>query len=919
MRPIKLTMSAFGPYADHTVLELDRLGDRGIYLISGDTGAGKTTIFDAITYALYGEASGTTRDASMLRAKYAAAETPTEVELIFEYANKRYTVRRSPEYERESKRGSKMTTKRAEAELTLPDGSVITKMREVDAAIRNILGIDRTQFSQIAMIAQGDFLKLLLAPTDERIKIFRRIFNTEFYQKLQDELRSKTALVAKEHELLSVGVRQYIASLTGEGETARIELEAARSSEMPIAEVMVLAERLITADTAERDTLQSQLDAVEKDLQAQSGILGQALEIAKNKAMLTDATEKLKHRSMELTSLTTLLESEKSKQGELDQLGERIAVLRAALVKYDELKQLTDEQRSITHTFEKESKMLSVALAEVELRRKQQLLLEQEAAELKNAGEEKERLESARREIAARRDRLTDCKKELTAFDELSKKCTACREEYLRMQSRAQSLQLAYLQLNKAFLDEQAGIIAETLKDGMPCPVCGSTEHPQPASKSSHAPNEAELKRAAEVCERAATDAAQKSAEAAALSGQLEEKKAAIDKLTAELFDSIPEDAASALDDAIKCSNTELSELEIKLKAELSRISRRDELERLIPLSDAQIKKFERECQALTNSLSAQKSSLEAIAERIAKQSEGLEFESKPMAVAYIDEQAAQLRKRRNEFEAVQKAHADCSADVIGLTDSVSRLEKQLLDAPTIDTAAIEAQKNELIACKQALSDKITAATVRIETNTKAFDNIAKSSDKLSSVEHRIMWMRALSNTASGTLSGREKIMLETYIQMTYFDRIIARANTRLMVMTSGQYELKRRTVSGQNRSQSGLELDVIDHYNGTERSVRTLSGGESFKASLSLALGLSDEVQSSAGGIKLDTMFVDEGFGSLDEVSLHQAIDALARLSDGSRLVGIISHVSELKARIDRQIIVTKDPAGGSRARIVL
>ncbi len=206
-----------------------------------------------------------------------------------------------------------------------------------------------------------------------------------------------------------------------------------------------------------------------------------------------------------------------------------------------------------------------------------------------------------------------------------------------------------------------------------------------------------------------------------------------------------------------------------------------------------------------------------------------------------------------------------------------------------------------------------------IASNKSALQKIKLKSGDLDDYEKRYQWVLPLSNTANGKVAGKEKIMLETYIQMTYFDRIISRANTRFMVMSGGQYELKRRKEAEDKKAQSGLDLDIIDHYNGTERSVKTLSGGESFKASLSLALGLSDEIQSIAGGIKLDTMFVDEGFGNLDDDSINQAMNALSGLAEGNRLVGIISHVSELKNRIDKQIVVAKEKSGGSKANIIM
>jgi DNA repair protein SbcC/Rad50 len=274
----------------------------------------------------------------------------------------------------------------------------------------------------------------------------------------------------------------------------------------------------------------------------------------------------------------------------------------------------------------------------------------------------------------------------------------------------------------------------------------------------------------------------------------------------------------------------------------------------------------------------------------------------------------------------MKRAHDQAQSDlqkskenISGYESSIKSLKSQLSSGCALDKDE-ELEKKTDIENKKGEDDaKSKAIHTRIETNTQALTNIRAKSDSLSELEKRYTWMKSLSNTANGNISGKEKIMLETYIQMTYFERIIDRANTRLMTMSGGQYELKRRREAENNRSQSGLDLDVIDHYNGTERSVKTLSGGESFKASLSLALGLSDEIQASAGGVKLDTMFVDEGFGSLDEESLDQAMRALSGLADGNRLVGIISHVGELKNRIDKQIIVTKDKSGGSRATIVV
>jgi exonuclease SbcC len=297
---------------------------------------------------------------------------------------------------------------------------------------------------------------------------------------------------------------------------------------------------------------------------------------------------------------------------------------------------------------------------------------------------------------------------------------------------------------------------------------------------------------------------------------------------------------------------------------------------------------------------------------------EKLSFESKAAAHAEIARLQGNLTRMQQALQQAENGHARCDKELTALAAQVMQLTAQLEEMPRLDTTLLHDQKQELTRRKTHLSDQIQKLRTGITFNTTARDHIRSKEQELSRIDEKMRWLRALSNTANGQIPGKEKIMLETYIQTTYFDRIIARANVRLMKMTGGQYDLKRRRTALNNQSQSGLELDVVDHYNGTERSVKTLSGGESFKASLALALGLSDEVQMSTG-IRLDTLFVDEGFGSLDPESLEQAYRTLAGLTEGNRLVGIISHVSELKEKIDRQILVTKAKTGGSHARIIV
>ncbi len=918
MRPIKLKISAFGPYAEAVELDMDSLGDSGLYLICGDTGAGKTTIFDAITFALYGEPSGSYRDAAQLRSKYAAPDTPTEVELVFDYAGNLYTVRRTPEYMRESKRGGGMTLQRAEAELIRPDGSVITKTREVDAAIRELIGIDRTQFSQIAMIAQGDFRDLLFAPTDQRIKIFRKLFGTELYRNLQDELKSAASSAYREYELLCLSVRQYIDGLEAD-EAFTPELDEAKSGNLPTTEVPELAERIISADRETLTACSKELEAIEAELEALSHTLGQTLEINKNRASLAHSRAQLTARTAMLNTYAAALERESARAPERDKLHEQITLLRESLPRYDELERIKAEQAEVSRAVTASSAALEATLEKYDAEKLKLAKMQEEADMLKTAGEAKQRLEAESRELSARRDRLIGLSEEQKSYDLLVKRRDTAQKEYTLVAEHAEHMQNTLTRLNKAFLDEQAGILAQGLASGTPCPVCGSTEHPHPAEPSSCAPSEAELKRAAEISEKTLNEAKNKSAEAARLIGQCDEKLTAIEQLAAALFVSGYTDLAADTAEEVLLCDKALLENNKSLAVELSRIQRREELDADIPELAKLLDDLSAKAAALADEVTAGKVRLSAFDESLKKAVNELEYNSSSAARASIDAKSASLAKLRLALDDAVKHHTECMTEVAGLTEVTSRLEAALADAPEIDADAAVTLRDELSEKKRVLTERITAISARMMSNTAALEKFNRTAANLTKVEKRLTSLRTLSNTASGNLGGKEKIMLETYVQMTFFDRIIARANTRFMLMSDGQYELKRRECAENNRSQSGLELDVIDHYNGTERSVRTLSGGEAFKASLSLALGLSDEIQSSAGGIRLDTMFVDEGFGSLDETSLSQAIDTLVKLSDNCRLVGIISHVAELKERIDRRIVVTKDRVGGSNAKIVV
>ena len=919
MKPIKLTLSAFGPYAQKTVLEMDRL--EGLYLISGDTGAGKTTIFDAITYALYGEASGENREPSMFRSKYASADTPTEVELVFSYSGKTYKVKRNPEYERPKARGEGMIIKKAEAEILLPDGSVITKQREVDRKIREIMGIDRNQFLRIAMIAQGDFLKLLLAPTDERKTIFRQIFKTNLYHDLQENLKTEVKNLNEQCTETQNGIKQYIDGIVAdEGDEKSAEIAKAKNGELVVSDTIELLEKLNADDKISAEKLGERISEIDRRLEIINGNLGRIELCEKAKASLENAQSELASEKERFEILKKSLENAKSKAPEIERIADEKARAEAELPRYDAVCELSDEiEKAKKSLSEKENKR-----AESEaLCKNSEENLEKLKAELKtlsDAGEQKQRLIGEKEKSEDRKSRLEALLDLLEEYSEKQNLLQRLREDYLKASEKSGCFSAIFEAQNKAFLDEQAGIIAENLTAGKPCPVCGSLEHPCLAKKSENAPTEAQLKKAKQDAENAGKAAQIKSEACASAKSEADVLLKNIEQQICALLQNVSLDNANeAIDGEIKSLNIALESINSAISKEDERLARKAYLEKELPEKERALSELASSIETLKADICGLVSAIESKKITLEKERETLSFDSRKTAEEKIGELGKIVVQMKNEL---QKAEADFNASdkKIGeLNAKILGLEPQISEADELDKDALNEEKAALSEEKRNVDYRSKQVHARLSANENALLGIRSKSANLCETEKRYSWVKALSDTANGTIKGKEKIMLETYIQTTYFDRIIRRANTRLMVMTQGQYELNRRAEAENMRSQSGLELNVIDHYNGSERSVKTLSGGESFMASVSLALGLSDEIQSSAGGVKLDAMFVDEGFGSLDEQSLEQAMRALAGLVEGNRLVGIISHVADLKQRIDKQIVVKKTKSGGSSAEIVV
>ena len=932
MRPLQLTLSAFGPYAAQTTLDLEKLGKGGLYLITGDTGAGKTTIFDAITYALYDHSSSGIREGSMLRCKYADDKTPTFVELEFEVHGVRYMVRRNPEYQRPKARGEGMTTEKADATLTYPDDRPpVTKAKDVTAAVQEIIGLDYNQFSQIVLIAQGQFTKLLNASTEERSRIFRKLFRTQRYAQLQERLQAEAAALNQQRTAQNAKLDSLLGGLQFSPEDPDAEALRALCAQTVPETALALLDALTARQAAALEEAGTALQATEAQLdtvQQQLGAAAQAQRLA----------QQLAARQAELAAAKPALDAARAEAdrhagdaAQLDALTAQVTQAQSALAAYDALDTLCRQQTEArdaarlaaaqAHKRRTQLDSLNAALAAAEAELAaladadtRLLALQNRSAQLTQRGEALAKLEQ----------RLADCQRQ-------AKTAHKAQESYRAAAAAQDEARTRQNTLERAFLDAQAGLLAESLVEGAPCPVCGSTHHPARALLPHTAPTQAQVEAARQAAAEADRQAQNASAAAQSALAAANEAKTSLrrdaETLLPERF-TAPEGTVpltfALMTNVLAEENTALQAAQTDCKAQCQQAEadcrRKAQLEADRQAKTRQRPALEQAAAEADRSAAAQNASADALEGQIAERRAALPYPRRADAQAALDKLEADRRTLRTGMDTAQRklkqaeqTVAAAEAAVEALTAQQTAAQKEL---PARSAEELTAQQTELTAARETLRSREKQLSAQLLPNRKTAAQYRAAAEARQTLESRWQWVSALAATAGGTLTSKQKIKLEAYIQMNYLDRILRYANTRLMQMTAGQYELERIGAENQ-RSQSGLDLGVIDHYNGTRRSVKTLSGGESFKASLALALGLSDEVQSSAGGIRLDTLFLDEGFGSLDEESLELAIRVLSGLTEGDRLVGIISHVGALKDRIDRQVVVHKARTGGSTVEL--
>lgn len=887
MRPIKITMSAFGAYKGVTILDMERLGSQGVYLITGETGAGKTTVFDAIVFALYGSASGDSRDGKMMRSMYADENTPTFVEMEFEVKGERYRIKRNPEYERPKLRGEGTVTASANAELYMPDGTVFDgKLKDVNDKIKEIMCVDRNQFCKIAMLAQGDFQRFLLDSTEKKTELLRRLFSTEIFERLQSILKEEYFEADAKCRDLSKNIDTYLSYIKfDEIDTLEIELENAPS----IKEKREVIDRLIERDATTADRLKKQIDVLEEEVNKANNHLTLANDIIEKKNKKAKITNELEQKSKELEELKSACLKAKSREEEKSELLSRIHIYRQSLTQYKESDEKKKQYSDLKTELDRTQNNLKLSQNQLKEFKEEYECYKNTDSDLTKSQANRETLEKA----------LDYLKRYLSAIDEketLSKQFEQAKKEYAVADER-------YNSASEAYFNEQAGFLAVGLEDGKPCPVCGSISHPSPARLTEHAPD----KKTVDMLKSKRDDADKCRNN---LSAKITVVNGKIDTNYNELKSLTKKEEFSNKD--LEIYKSHLQKINAKIDSLESNLKRRLDLDKRIPelqLSiEAQIKS--------ANDISIKLAQLDAEVKAIK-----LEFENEAEALKEISNLENNAEAIQKEIDEAINKYNTCKSKLDELKGRESELAQELesVNEQDTDLEKLTQSLNEITRRKQTALDEHVKVCGRLSNNRDTAKLIDESSSNMIEAEEERAWKKSLSDTANGNISNHHKIKLEAYVLGEYFKRVLGRASARLMVMSDNHYELEIHNEPDNMRSQAGLEIDVIDHYNGTRRSVKSLSGGEKFMASLSIALGLSDEVQSSAGGVRLDAMFVDEGFGSLDSNTLELAMRALSGIAQSNRLVGIISHVDALNERIDKKIVVRKDAVEGSIAKIVV
>lgn len=907
----KLIISAFGPYREVEEVDFSKLGKSGIYLITGDTGSGKTTIFDAISFALFGEPSGSARNSQLLRCKESTTDFPTYAELYFTCHGKKIRIKRDPGgYAVKSSRKSGNKNAESKAELECEDG-IYTKIKEIDQKITSILGINREQFSKIIMLAQGEFKKLLLDNTANKSQIFRTLFSTEIFDRIQQEIKNDALKKKSDFEAKDAIYRSHVRSVAPSDSFSITDGTAYSDIDEHIAASIDEAEDALISLDKKKTLLDIELKkAIDR--------IAKADEYEKKSASLASKNLELSRLESKMEKAEENLRILKELDADSAEKERRKLFLETNL---EEFSALDKSRKNLSFLEEDEAEAkeaIEKSRSEIEELKASIASDKKEAEELSDAKLRAQSIRSEREKNSAAIQDVENLQGKLSEAIKASRLYKTAQKEYLDASECQKSSNEDYQRKMKAFLDNQAGILASTLLEGEPCPVCGSTSHPSPAALTSSDITEEELNDARDKAECASDEAKEKSTEAAVKKAELEAVKTEVENLSCQIFGSFDpkqinvqiaerknglEDEKSALLDALDIENRREERRTSIINSLPEEEKRKDDLE-------AELNSKIAECTERTLQIAVEKSTIERISSKLGDA-------SKDKAEKEISTLTFTLSKRKKAKEDAENALKGTEESRALLKGEIKAVMDYLASNEELSRDEEEDREKDIKATLNSVQNAITTTTSDRNELITLRENLKTSYEARCSAESEYSRMYKFASILNGSASNTDRISLEAYVQAYYYERILIKANMRLMGMTNGQYELRRKAEKSGGNSKSGLDTTVYDHYSGSERDVSSLSGGETFLASLALALGLSDEVESTAGGIEISSLFIDEGFGSLDDECLRRALSALSELSKTDKKIGLISHVQELKDAIDDKIIIKKDPIRGSRIEL--
>lgn len=862
MKPEKLILCGWGPYKEETVIDFEKMNISGLFLVTGQTGAGKTTIFDAIAYALYGVLSGEVREKGSVRSDFADADTKTYVELYMRHKNEVYHISRNPEYMRPKKRKSgesAFTKEKENAVLTMPDGSIIAGNQDVTAKIEELLHMDGRQFRQISMIAQGEFSKLLFADPKEKNTLFRELFGTGIYAQIQAQLKSRSAELYREYMVFKNKMEEDVHLLSLEDE----EWKTLSGQESLDTEAITgyLQDRL-KAEKAQLGKTKKEAEALEKEL------------LALQKEMET--VRQINVRLKELEDTERKIEALNEKQPQMELLDKKIKTAKKAQVLFLEEKVVSAKEQSVTEVSERNKN------------------LETEVSELCKQGENLKKvlkIKDSALEAFEIRKQLLEAEKMLSQQEkekeEIEKQLEKARKEYEIAQKEAETKNRRYEEGDVRYKKAVIGLAAKLVKDGEPCPVCGSMEHPQIAHIEEEIPDEKQLEQwkkeaqqSTQIENRCYEQALLFTNEAKRLNGVLVEQKEQRNQLLQQK-NQFSEEVLAYTDSHTKEQLEESVRKNLEIQTMLQ--------EKKKHLEEGRQQEIQKQQEA--------KESRQLFTEKIRESGFAGEeqYREAQSGLTKLEEWEKEARSFEDALLAAKKLKEH-------LKESLEGCEARE-EAPLWELSL--AKQNEI----KEYRTKIEEKNVGISQITRSLKGITDNRAQAEKIQKEYGIVKDLDDLANG--NNARRLVFEQYVLAGYFENILKAANIRLANMTEGRYELLRAGQVSDGRKKDNLEIEVMDYYTGRRRSVKTLSGGETFKASLALALGMSDCVQAENGGIEVETLFIDEGFGALDEESLEQACSTLQTLAGKNRMVGVISHVAQLRERIEHQIIIEKRNSG--------